>query len=359
MNKNKCTLLIDGNWLMMSRLFVVQDYFKIGLSPEEQEIATNQLLELMSRSITTTLQKFDTVVDNIVVVTEGGSWRKQLPKPSSLQDTIYKGNRSLSNTIDWDLIWKSAGQFFDKLKELGITVSKVSGMEGDDMIYYWSRKLNQQGINCIIWSSDQDLQQLVQYRNCVFTIWYENKGGLYLPASLQPQVVDPIEFFMQVEQCGNNIIDILKKNFKATYINPDDIVMKKIICGDSGDNIKSIIRQPKGSKVYKVSEKLWDKVKKNLNISSLKQFISMRDEICDTLIHEKQYGDLTDVKDEFDYNIKLVWLNSEVIPEKLIEQADEIPYNIYEVSNIKMNYKLLCGDDEEDEAMKVFESLPF
>ena len=50
------------------------------------------------------------------------------------------------------------------VKKQGIVVSNHSSIEGDDWIWYWSRRLNEEGTSCIIWSSDNDLKQLVQGR---------------------------------------------------------------------------------------------------------------------------------------------------------------------------------------------------
>lgn len=359
--KNKCTLLVDGNWLLMSRMWVVKDYFSVQNDDSENLRAKNELKELLARSITTTLQKFDKVVDNIVIITDGGSWRKKLEKPKTRTQNIYKGNRVSDSALNWSLIWETLQEFFDNCASIGITVSRVSDMEGDDLVYYWSRKLNSEGINCIIWSSDQDLQQLVQYRDCVFTAWYENKKGLCLPETLKEKTVDPIEFFMTMETCGSSVLDILKKEFLVFYINPDDIVMKKVICGDDGDNILSIIREKKGNKTYKIGKKMWESMQDKMGIKTIREFIKKKDDICNRLCIEKNYSDVDAVKNEFDYNVKLVWLSSEIIPEELIKKADEINYSIYEISNIKNNFKILSGDTEEEDAMKVFENmdLPF
>ena len=357
MTINKCTLIVDGNWLLMSRLWAVKDYFKEDQGPEENQRASQELKELMAKSISITLQKFYGYVDNIIIIGDRSSWRKELDKPKTLAGFNYKGNRTPADGINWDLIWDTATNFFDNCRKLGMTVTRIEGMEGDDLAYYWSRRLNAKGINCIIWSTDQDLLQLAQYRDCIFTAWYNNEKGIGFSDKAQETPVDSIDFFMQPMPCINPLLNTLTKAFKTFYVNPDMIVMKKVICGDSGDNIQSIIRKKKNGKTFRVSEKNWESLRKDMDIQFLGEFWEKRDAICEELCKDKEYDGVEEVKEEFDYNKKLVWLNGEVIPEELISKGDLEDYSIYEIANIRNNFKVLSGDKDNDEVLKVFEGM--
>ena len=77
---NKCTLLIDGNWLLISRFSVMTQLFKENQSEVALESATEDLRDMMARSINIILNRFKEI-DNIVMISDGGSWRKQLPVP--------------------------------------------------------------------------------------------------------------------------------------------------------------------------------------------------------------------------------------------------------------------------------------
>lgn len=360
MEKNKCTLIIDGNWLLMSRMWAVRDKFLTTNDESENRAAVEELKSMLARSISITLGRIK-LIDNILIVTEGGSWRKGLEKPTSLGDVVYKGNRTKDTEVNWDLIWGTADEFYSHCTELGITVSRVSGMEGDDLAYYWSRRLNNDGINCIIWSTDRDLTQLVQYKNCVFTAWFNSDKGVILPEIAEDTAIkDPLEFFMTGPECDTAVLKDLKKQCVCHYINPDLVVMEKIVCGDTGDNIYSIIRQHRGGKVYRVSEKVWDGVRTDMGISTLREFFADRDRICEELCDIKKVTNVDGVKDEFDYNKKLVWLSDAVIPDELIKKVNETDYFIYDVNLIRNNYKILSGDPDTEDVMKVFEgTLPF
>lgn len=344
---NKCTLLIDCNWLTQSRLPIFMDSFEMS-NPEHVKLqAQNDLKDLMAKSINILLNRFD-VIDNIVMVGDGGSWRKQLHVPESL-NAIYKGNRETDSKVDWKYVWNSLNSLFDTAKELGVTVTQYNNVEGDDWIWYWSRKLNNEGSSCIIWSSDNDLKQLVQKENNAFTAWYNDRNGLFLPDSLNDEL-DDIDFFMKLEY-NSPILDNLKLKSKSTnYINPDDIIMQKIICGDAGDNIKSVFRYTKNNRVYRVTEKIWEGIKSELNISDFNDFRNRTNYIVSSICNHSKFMQYNPNKEHIaemiDYNIKLVWLNEVVIPETVIESMNQQEYKEFDINYIKSNYKALVGEDE-------------
>ena len=113
-----------------------------------------------------------------------------------------------------------------------MTTSKEYRIEGDDWMWYWSRKVNASGDDALIWSSDRDLQQLVQIDGGRFTAWYNDKAGLVLPESAKKE---GLEDFMGFEVVHTENIE--RCCDKVTYINPFEIVTEKILCGDAGDNI--------------------------------------------------------------------------------------------------------------------------
>lgn len=347
---NNCTLLIDSNWLAQARFSVFSKGFDIDNPEYIKQQAQNDLKDLMAKSINILLNRFE-VIDNIILVGDGGSWRKQLNIPGSL-DVTYKGNRGSDSKVDWKYVWASLNSLFATARELGITVTQYNNIEGDDWIWYWSRKLNSEGSNCIIWSSDNDLKQLVQKdpNKNTFTAWYNDNNGLFLPNILNDNI-DDIDFFMKFDYTSP-ILDNLKKRSKSVnYINPDDIIMQKIICGDSGDNIKSVFRYKKGNRIYRVSEKNWEDIKLDLNIYDFKSFLNNIDFIVEAIFNHPKYNlynpDKEHIKEMIDYNIKLVWLNENVIPETIIESMNQQEYKEFDINYIKSNYKTLVGEDED------------
>ena len=104
MRKNKCTLIIDGNWLLISRFSVINGGFELNSDERIKLKSQSELEELMARRINIVLNRFQDI-DNVILVTDGGSWRKQLPVPNILKDSVYKGNRTQSKELDWKYIY--------------------------------------------------------------------------------------------------------------------------------------------------------------------------------------------------------------------------------------------------------------
>lgn len=344
------TLLIDGNWLLMSRLFAVKSLFNVENDEKTKLEGTAELEDLLCKSINLIINKFDSVVNNIVLVADGGSWRKRIEKPPFFEE-VYKGNRVKDSEVDWKYIYQALDDIVETASNLGITTSKAPGVEGDDWIQHWSRKLNNQGTNCIIWSSDCDLKQLVQTRNGAFTCWFNEQQksglpGLFLPTELNDTPVDEIDMFMMVDN-SNRDLDAIRAIAQAvTYIDPADIVEDKVVCGDRGDNIKSIIRVEKGNKTYSVSEAEWHKVKSQLGITSLDQFFASKQQIVESIAKSGKYSKYSINTDHaqqmFDYNRVLVWLNEKTIPEDIQQVMDSVEYKKFDISYIKSNYRALA-----------------
>ena len=241
-----------------------------------------------------------------------------------------------------------------------MTVANHSSIEGDDWIWYWTRRLNTDGTSCIIWSSDNDLKQLIQVDNTngAFTAWYNDRNGIWFDSSLHEEPIDDLDFFMQPIKVKSPILETLKQYSKSTsFIKPDSIVMEKIICGDAGDNIKPVAKSIGGSKTYRVSIKMWNDIKESLNINSLSDFFAHKMDIINGIINIKRFNQCSvdNISEMFDYNIKLVWLNENVIPETIIMYMNQLDYTIVDIDYIKSNFKVMCkpNNDIED----IFESI--
>jgi hypothetical protein len=357
--KNKCTLIVDGNWLLMSRFSVMGSDFKLGNPEIALKKAQNDLHDLMAKSINIILNRFP-IIDNIVLVTDGGSWRKQLPVPTQLSDITYKGNRGQAPEHDWKYIYGALTDLSNSCREIGITVANHSSIEGDDWAWYWSRRLNSDGINTIIWTSDCDLKQLVQVdsNTLAFTAWYNDKNGVWFDNELEEKDMSDLDFFMMPTRIKSPIVESLRTTSRSTnYIIPDSIVMDKIICGDAGDNIKPAARVVRGSKTYKVTSKIWNEIKEELQIENISDFFKYKSMIADFIVQTKKFSEcnVSDIIEMIDYNIKLVWLNESVIPETIIMYMNQLDYNHVDTNYIRSNYKTLCKKNTEIE--DIFDSI--
>lgn len=322
-NKNKLTLIIDGNWLLMSRISV----FRENKFDSDVELMKG-LKVLLVQSINLVLRTFPEI-DNVIFVADGGSWRKQLDIPEILSknDITYKGNRTHDDVINWDIVFEEYNKFIDTIKSCGISTYKAKDVEGDDWCWYISNKLNNAGINCIIWSKDKDLTQLVHTSNngCFVGCW-NKEGGL----TIEDKNEDDIDFFFNFDFNENkNILNSIIKKTKVNKITPYNVVIDKIIRGDVGDNIFPVVKRVNDNgKEFRVGSKELDF---NLDIHNESAVIKY----FKNLLENKKYSgkvkkSIDEIIEHFKYNTKLVELNKTSYPEYILDELDN-NFNNYNV----------------------------
>lgn len=315
--KSKLTLLVDGNWLLMSRLSVMQNRFA------SEEDLVKDLKIMMVKSINVMLRTFPSI-DNVIFVADGGSWRNQIEIPQFLQKEgiKYKGNREKDPSINWDIIFGAYEDFVALLKENGICVAKEKQVEGDDWCWYWSTKLNSQDTNVIIWSADKDLTQLVKINpdNKVFTICW-NKNRMVTDCN-DSDVKNDVMFLFNTDIATNESLydGIASKSKKIVKIYPSDVVIDKIIRGDAGDNVMPILTKVKNTRTYKVTTKDIDFCLDFTNPDFIQSYLHQ-------LMNSKSWKGKTDkpfndVYQHFIYNRQLVWLNNKSYPKEILDKMN-------------------------------------
>jgi hypothetical protein len=272
-------------------------------------------------------------IDNIVFVSDGGSWRKNIDitnieealRKLEICDVVgYKETRVHNEDIDWDYVFEKFNNFQNILEENGITTCHEHHIEGDDWCWYWSTKLNNEGTNTIIWSKDNDLKQLVNTdSNGCFTVWWNKENGLFKKKTNENEM----NWFFNNEFTENERIlnNIIKKSAKATDINPYDIVIEKIFMGDLGDNVFPMAmrkaKNPGSDKKFRISKKDIDfSIDINNDDDIRKYFLN--------LMSNKSYvgriinNDIEILMNHFKFNRQMVWLDRSQYPEEIINEME-------------------------------------
>lgn len=315
--KSLLSLIVDGNWLLMSRLSILRMRIK------DEDKLLKELKIMMIKSMNVMMRNFPQI-DNVIFVADGGSWRNGVEIPAFLKKdhVTYKGNREKDKDLDWDKVFATYDEFVNTLKESGICVSREKGVEGDDWCAYWSKTLNSKNTNVIIWSADRDLTQLVHIdpkTKCFTICWNKN----YMTMELVEHNSDDMDFFFDFDNTVNQqLLENISIKAKDIHeIHPMDVVIDKIVRGDAGDNILPIV-QKKG----KSSDKLFRVAQKELDLS---MDITRLDEITawvDELLNKKTWQGKVDGKTEdqivehFEYNRRLVWLDPSSYPDDILEK---------------------------------------
>lgn len=327
------TLVIDGNWLLISRLAVIKNKYA------DVDSLIHNLKLLLIKSINAMLRSLPEI-DNIIFVADGGTWRSSIDVPNILkkQGISYKGTRQKSNDFDWDKLFAEFECFISDLKKYSnITVSREYLVEGDDWCWWWSNLLNNDNTNVIIWSADKDLTQLVHTNKNTgcFTCTLYTRGKNTV-ITIDDSVDDNISFsmlltnplFVKNQQMLN---DVLHKATKINKINPKFVIIDKMFRGDQSDNIIAPIRRITSSgKEYRMS---MSDIDENLDIwddNNIETFTN-------NIYNSKKYKDKTvianisDVIECLKYNRSLVALNENSYPSHILQAMEN--QNYYNKSN--------------------------
>jgi 5'-3' exonuclease len=343
-------LIIDGNYFIYSRLFVLPRQkmpaeFGESSSVDNRFMSTEYEMAIFMRKLAmdfaSELRKVKNITGRIVFTQDSKSWRKDL-----FPDAEYKANREQDSKIHWANVHKVVEEFTDFLKERGVIIHRVQGAEGDDLIYAWTSALNSEGQNCIIWSGDTDLMQLVNYNRSTdaYTIWYDNTRSklavypgfqkyLEIKDGTKQEEYDDIFNIDNVLIISNQIKQEIKtfistNNIEVNEIFCDEYIFSKILAGDRGDNIKSVYSVEKIGKTGKPRTSKISEEKSKSIVSTFKKrhgrFSSMylfdefyKKEILKMIAAEMKLTSADELLPNLELNTNLILLHSSTIPEAL------------------------------------------
>lgn len=339
MKLGKHTLLIDGNYFLHSRLFVLPR--KKGERMLESEDSQNQLMRKLSIDFASEVRKMRPFVDQIVVAVDSKSWRKDL-----FPDAEYKGTRVQDNSIDWSAVFNVYSEWQNILESQGVIVHQVNGAEADDVLFGWSAQLNSEGRNCIIWTGDRDLIQLVNYNKSTdaYSLWYYNSKKKLMVFEGFNDIINVDETADMSDEDllfnmsgGLSASGLAKKELRAWIeknkvepieINCDDFIFTKILQGDKSDNIASIVtwtKQTNSGKIinYSITErqanKILDQYKKEEGEFTIDLFFNKEqvDKIVDMIYRVIGKSNPTDIRVRFNQNLDLMLLHYNTIPDSI------------------------------------------
>jgi hypothetical protein len=178
-------------------------------------------------------------------------------------------------------------------------------------------------------------------------------------------MLDELDSFMKMINPNEFLLDKLKqiiKDNEPVYFG--DIIMSKIICGDSGDNIMPLLQCRKNNKNIGISQKEWSSIKSYLNITTLEEFFDKQHSIIVNTIRLKRFSsyefDLDELRNRFKYNTQLVYLSKNSYPDNIYNLMNESSgdYKVFDVEIFKNNYKILSTSKIFEEK-EIFEDIDF
>jgi 5'-3' exonuclease len=329
-------ILIDGNYIFHKTFGIFAGYGsnvdpgKVLKSKSDQSMFIRKIATDLCASL-----KMLPIGGRLVFTSDSRSWRKDV----EIEDGGYKSGRVKDENVDWSIFFDLMQSFGSHLEKMGFIFSKVEGAEGDDLLLYWSQKFNDEGESCIIISGDKDLHQLARMKGPdVWTAtWNSNskKNVLSVPTGWKENWLNESRSEVSIFNMSSTISpekerlkDFLKK-VDIEEIDSFPFIFNKILIGDKGDSVPSVWEFESNGKISRFTPKSAEKIYsmflesswKNLPIRSLIEDEDFLGWISPLILKIGKGVDSTEnrtkVKHNFLRNLKLMWLDDMVIPEKV------------------------------------------
>ena len=332
----KLNLVIDASGIFYRSLFTVGSY---GSRKNQRLLESEASQGVFMRKLATDFAALVKSVENVnrvIVCLDSTSWRKKI----EIKDGGYKSGRKEKkeeSNVDWEVFFKLTHEFSEILASHGYIISKVKDAEADDLLYLWSRKLNDMKESVIMVTGDKDLHQVINlHKNGSWTVALDpvtQRRKVVLSQEVydtckkevESEEVDIFDPSTWTAEPGDILFSLVDRNDIHT-IDPVKVATMKVLLGDGGDSVPGVVSWLEKKKTSDEEFiKSLTETKINKAISTLPQFTwrDLRDGLyIDELAKElaavsKREVTVDELKKNIERNINLVVLDAEIIPEEI------------------------------------------
>lgn len=355
----KLNLVIDASGIFYRTLFTIGSY---GVKKGEKLLDTKASQGIFMRKLAT---DFSSLVRNIeeasrvVVCLDSSSWRKSV----EIVDGGYKESRKKDDSnINWKAFFELTDNFAGILSQKGYIISRIPGAEADDLLYFWSVKLNEMRENVILITGDRDLLQVLGKKpNGSWTIALDpvlNRKKISLTqetlAYTHEENVGVNIFDPKSWSTSSDVLEKIVKTHELNIVVPEKIRTMKVVLGDGGDSVPSVVawRDKKDpTKIRTMTESNYSKIlaaapeMENASWKDLREG-KFHAEIAETMRTLKKIEvDLETVTKNIERNCKLVILSDETIPSEIREQFDVEHASVPDIAPVTSRDAILAGSE--------------
>lgn len=228
-------MILDGNYMLYRSVFLLHRLKTLYVDLET--LMLNDYNNLTN----------DYHYDMIYFVSDSKkSWRKMI-------NPEYKLGRKKDADIDWNFVFDT----FDKVKDViknrhNCLLYQIDPFEGDDIIAHIVNESNKQGYSNFIVSNDGDIHQLLKFSvaDNYINMMYNHKFSdekIYVPKNYQVFMhhLESLEvdlFDLTDDNDFVNFFEKVKQKSKVVAVDGEESFFKKIVGGDGGDNILSVVK---------------------------------------------------------------------------------------------------------------------
>lgn len=262
-------------------------------------------------------------------------WRKKLLEDAAVG---YKENRKKDENKDWKKIFSAFDEYKKILRKQNILVYEINDGEADDLAALLKQSLFKEQHDDIIYvSSDKDWLQLIDFDkscnafcNVLNPIANSHKRKPYNVHADYIKWLNDIDhsdivsdiFFNNIDLIKNNMTELSKNNSIETFeIDPDQILLSKLLCGDNSDNVPSFYEFYKNGRISRITELKMKKIVNEFNLKSSQDFSNIAGTPEFKAFLEKVINyEITDInfQEHAEKQRKLVELNPSLFPKYIV-----------------------------------------
>lgn len=323
-------LIIDCNYILNKNVY----------SLHKNNLLFGGLYKSLELSVANYRKWFPFANVYLVSDSKGKSWRKEL-----IHDN-YKSQRKKNVDIDWNFVYNTYDEF--KKNVIGAKVLEGPRIEGDDWIYYVTKRSNDDNKSVIIVSNDYDIKQLLKFstNNGWLNIMSNEMNGkekIFVPKNYQ-MVMNKINSSVNNDDIfnlndDNDFINLMNKflsKYEIVEVDSDESLFTKIVAGDDSDNIKSVyVGKTKTGK----PRGLGDKSAKEIYDMYLSEFgevdfddPDIHENIADLILEFRKLSsdNMDKIKTNIENNFKLI--NLHMIPYEIKDEMRKV----YESASVNL-----------------------
>lgn len=280
-------ILFDGNYLAHKCFSIFSTYYKGKDMGEVLKDRENRQVFLRKCIIDmcATIKRFEKDITRVAFVIDSSSWRYNF-----YADYKYSLTRVRDSSYEGFLL--CLNEFEELLRKNGIIVSRIQGAEGDDLLYVWSLYFGYcLDEELVIITGDSDIRQIINKNVSLFNNNSKNLKMYCIP---------------EKEVYWNEYID---SDVQVIAVDPFEVLLYKVIMGDTSDNIPKI-KRGFGPKAFDKFVKYIGiaRPSKNIELIPLAQWIAGKFSEFSGMSEELVLGAVL-------FNLKMTWLNLSVYNE--------------------------------------------
>ncbi len=367
----KLNVLFDFSNMAFRSLFIIGQY---GLKDNYKSQRDNsKFVYKLAQDLSYMTREYAPHSRVILALDHKNPWRKDLLKNEPVG---YKEQRERDETMAWDNIFASMDDFL-KIVDGKMLTTRIPTAEGDDIIALYKEHFfnNTEDESVLIVSADADIRQLADFKEdtkqfCAIlnpiANWRKKKRDFYITKEALDYVnqavevkesADPVQQLMAMFNSSSGkattntttrdmVGDIIKKKDISTHvIDPEEVVLSKIFCGDDSDNIPALYGFFNHNNNWiRITPSRYKKIVDEMRLENVDDLFAKQPMLLDAIENAMKSRPSDSIFPKLERQRRLVELKSELFPPEIVDTfLDNVSESLMESNHVTHTYQTMSA----------------